>query len=225
MLPTTTVQTPAVDPTLIDLATLKDDLAVTVNTSDGYLTRAIVRASARVQRYCNRAFGLQAYQDTWAPCGNGWGSTLTPLRGPLQLSAFPVYRPSVLDGGPMPPLIAVTEVGAALTLGTDFTLDAALGQLTRTSLAGVPQWWGPVVIVATYQAGYGDVPDDVADACSRLVKIAWRMRGRDPTVKSETTPGVYSVNYGGGGEIVDKASGLPADVVALLDPYRVPVTA
>ena len=211
-----TVLTAASDTDLTDLATVKDELAIQGTSDDAFLSRQISIGSTAIQSYCNRVFASQTIQDQFWFARDSWPRVVRGDIAPLQLKSWPT--------------ISVTSVvetigGAATTLvlGTDFLLDADHGQLTRLNRFGSPHHWQSPV-VAIYEAGYVDIPDDVAEAAVLLVKMRYFARQRDPLIRSRNVSGVYEASYvagtGPGG-----ADDMPAEVTALIDRYRVPVLA
>lgn len=112
-----------------------------------------------------------------------------------------------------------------LALGADFRADAARGWLTRMSaFTNYPALWYPVQTVVAYQAGYGSVPEDLADAARRLVTARFWGRGRDPTLKSQTQPGLGDQSYWVG-SVPGVKGPFPEDILGLIDPYRLRVIA
>jgi hypothetical protein len=103
--------------------------------------------------------------------------------------------------------------------------DFSVGWLTRLFLTdATPRRWSGLPIVVLYQAGFPQIPPDLADAALQLVKARYFARTRDPRLRSRIVPGVYESTwaYGAG----PGAEGdLPLDVMAMLDRYRVPVMA
>jgi hypothetical protein len=111
-----------------------------------------------------------------------------------------------------------------LAEGLDFTADADAGQLTRLGPDGYVRQWPALPLIVQYRAGFAEIPDDVAEAATLLVKMHWFARVRDPLIRSQTAVGAYEASYvmgtgpGGPGD-------MSADSAALLDRYRVPVIA
>src|SRR5690606_7857781 len=85
--------------------------------------------------------------------------------------------------------------------------------------------WARGKIVVTYGAGFllpddddRDLPLDIERACIAIVKADYLGRTRDPNMRSDATDGLGAVAWQVGGHRT--ASGWPADVEALLAPYR-----
>ncbi|QCG93958.1 hypothetical protein E6C67_08395 [Azospirillum sp. TSA2s] len=210
---TTTVITPAGSTALVDLATVKDDWSISGTADDAFLTRTIDRCSAAAAQFCNRVFVVETVRDDiqierdqidWPVHGGA---------APLQLSRWPVGSVTTV----------VEDIGtSAVTLvqGVDFTVNPAIGQLTRLDGNGRPRKWPPTLIQVTYTAGYSTIPSDLQDAVSRMVWTRYAERRRDPFVQRVRVDGVDDVTY-----ITPKADAgnLSADVSDILDNYRVPV--
>jgi hypothetical protein len=119
--------------------------------------------------------------------------------------------------------LTVTEAGAALTAGTDYQLLPG-GVLLRLS-DDTPIAWSSDKIVVDYTAGWylpEDAPTRLGTACAEQVKYRAMAFDRDPAVRSESTPDVYSASYAvPGGDTVAK-NGLLLQVDSALDQYRPP---
>lgn len=208
-----TVVTPATSYDLTDLETVKDELGIGDNTDDTKLKRWISAASAAAAQFCNRVFPVETVSDQIWPRRDPWPRLVDGRPMPLQLSRWPLVA-----------IASLTLDGTALVAGTDFIADNQLGQLTRLDADGNPKPWTASAIVAQFTAGYAAIPNEIADAVIRLVKIRYFGRDRDPMVRAENVEGVESRTYwfatGPGG-----TGNMPPDVTDLLDNYRVPVIA
>lgn len=205
----TTVVEPAAVPDLVTLADVKTELDLTGSSSDAWLAKVIRRASAAASGYCNRVFPLETVRDEFWPQRDGYPWLIPGGVAPLQLSRWPVGS-----------ITSVTENDVALSEPADYRLRVREGQLERLGADGYPRAWPAFRVVVEYAAGFAEIPDDVQDAVIRMVKARWFMRQRDPLLRQEEVPGVYSASYwvstGTGGAITP-------DVSDLLDNYRVPV--
>jgi hypothetical protein len=212
-----TVVAAAADTDLTDLATVKSELAIAGTANDKFLARQIAAASAAIQTYCNRVFAAQTIQDQIWFARESWPAVVREGAAPLQLTGWPLLSVASV-------VAPVLGVGTTLQQGTDFLADMAAGQLVRLDANGFPKHWRESPIVATYQAGYADLPADVEEATILLVKMRWFARLRDPLTRSLNAPGVFEQTFvmgtGPGG-----ADDMPAEVTALIDRYRVPVVA
>lgn len=68
---------------------------------------------------------------------------------------------------------------------------------------------------------YTDIPDDLAEACLRMITARFKAKGRDPTLVSEESPGVGSQRWWVG-VAPGQSSSFPPEIAALLDPYCIP---
>jgi hypothetical protein len=134
----------------------------------------------------------------------------------------------------------VAQVDTGLTLATDFEVDGGNPQpgdegtsrLYRLNQQFNPKNWPASKIVVVYQAGYGlpndPVPtmaSDLENACLRLVTARFRARSRDPMLMERNQPQTLGTErYWVGGAPGQEGAFAP-EVLALIEPYRVPVTA
>ena len=207
---------------LVDLADVKTLLGITGTVSDPLLNLFIPQASQTAQTFTNNPFVVETIQDQFFAQSDGPPWTVRDRRAPLQLSRWPIVSVISL-------VETISGVATTLTLGTDFLLDAANGQLTRldtyaplTSAPPQPCYWRANPIVAQYEAGYATIPGDVFDAVATLIKMMFYAQARDPLIRSQNVAGVYEASYvmgtgpGGPGD-------LPDYVATKLARYRVPV--
>jgi hypothetical protein len=110
--------------------------------------------------------------------------------------------------------------GAALTLVTS---SPAASQYTVA--AGVYTFNAADAGTAlTFTYATKDVPDDVEEACLRLVVGRKSAKGRDPALIQRETPGVGTERWWFGGA-PGQSGALPPDIDAMLQSYNVPVVA
>ena len=180
---------------LIDLTTVKSLLNIADTSLDAYLNLLIPQASASVANFCNRKIVVEVVAETIWPQRGPAGSVVRGGMAPLQLSNWPI---TVVSS------VVETDNGIAATLVmyVDFLADDEKGQLIRLDSNGRPCRWRSTQIDIGYSAGFATIPSDVIDATGRLVKAAY---------------------WFGNGPGADP--GLPPDVVAILDNYRMPVMA
>lgn len=205
----TTVVEAATDRKLVSVVDVKTELNITTNTDDEWLGKVIDRASAAASQYCNRVFQVERVRDDFWPQRDGYPWIIPGGLAPLQLSRWPVTE-----------VYEVVENAVTLTDVTDYRRRDAEGQLLRLDSTAYPKKWPAFAISAEYSAGYATIPPDIQDAVIRMVKNRWFLRKRDPLLKQEDVPGVYSASYwvSTGGE-----GAMTPDVADLLDNYRVPV--
>jgi hypothetical protein len=142
----------------------------------------------------------------------------------------------ITAGTPVPNYILVVENAplspTPLAEGVDFISDYNAAQpdfshgwLTRLfQMDANPRRWCGLPILVQYQAGFAQIPDDLADAALQLVKAKWFSRLRDPLLRSKNVVGVYEAQYFFGSGPGSEGQ-FPPDVQATIDRYRVPTIA
>lgn len=219
-----TVVTAASTYDLTTLENVKDDLAIpsTDTSSDTTLARFIAEQSALVAQYCDRVFQIETVQDVITPDRDPYPHQVTGMLSELQLSRWPIVSiTSVTD---------TVAVGVTNTLvsGTDYTLDAARGWLTKIDPnTGYPTGWSPDQYTIEYVAGYftpgtDSPPPDLEMAVLRLVTARFKARGRDPFLRSQGEPGVGQEQYWIGA-LPGQTGPFPPDIASVLEKYRVPL--
>lgn len=203
----TTVVTPANSYDLTTLAKVKDELGITVSTYDTILGRYITSASAAAAQFCNRVFVAETVKDTLY--ADKYMALFRSNVDALQLARWP--------------LVSITSVvvdGITLVENTDFVKDIVRGQLTRIDSSADRTAWCGRLIVVNYQGGYSTIPTDLEDAIIRMVTKRYLAKGRDPSLKQESVPGVREVQYwiATGAE----AGNMTPDILDILDNYRTP---
>lgn len=178
--------------------------------------RALEDASALVQGYTNRSFGLVEDEEVVLH-GSGTQTLLLP-----EFPVLEVTDVTLLDSdGTMTTLVfwGAGPWGGATNPSIYYRLVAQQGILVRVDCIW-PKGYANVLV--TYTHGYAVIPDGIKAA---TCEIAARLEattasvGSSGLVTSETV-GNYSVTYGDtGGGAVD-SSGLTADERAMLDPFR-----
>jgi hypothetical protein len=185
-------------------------------TDEALIRAEIDRSSIAAASWIGRPLARQQYTQTWrnvSSCS-------------LLLDNFPVVS-----------IDTVTADGVELA-ASDYEFDIQSGMLWRLT-GDIRIAWSASKVVLEYTAGWvlpeqtlvgsdpvvddRDLPLDIEAAALELVKIRYYARTRDPMVKSESIPGVMTIDYGAVTSATD--SGLPEHVVALLNPYRVPAFA
>ena len=210
-----TVVDAAADYDLTDIATAKAELSIPLNdtTSDKFLAQAITQESKAISNYCNRVFPQETVSDL-IYLDRSHSSQLVS-GSVLQLSRYPVISvASVIEDAGMSD--AVTLVS-----GTDFSLNAANGQLLRLDSSLLLRRWTAASITVQYDAGFSDIPDDLVMACLRLVTLRFKAKDRDPALMSEDSPGVGTQRWWVGSQ-PGQDGYFPPEVVGILDSYRAP---
>jgi hypothetical protein len=193
-----TVTTPAADPSLTDLATVKDELAISGTDSDTRLTRWIKEESAAISLYVGRQLRaedvVETFRSDYPYYADHFYSSYYhhhPLtqRTPagLRLRRFPVVS-----------IASVIADGTVLVANVDYELEADRGLLYRLTDSGSRIPWFGLAIAVTYTGGWAqvtDVPGNVQSAVQNAV--AYRLSGRslDPNVRSISIPGVMDKQY------------------------------
>lgn len=220
-----TVTSPAADRLLTSLATVKTLFNINDTSKDARLNFFIPMASAQVENYCNRSFAQEPVSEVIRIWADPWGRVTRSGVPELQLQRYPVAVPA----GSI--VLTVTENGTLLVKGTDYEIDYSRGKLQRllTNLDGSisPIYWPFGEIDVVYTAGYvlpsagasRNLPSDLEDATTRLVRRAYFASDRDPMQTSHSEPNLGSTSYWVGAN----GSGMLPDVCDILENYREPV--
>jgi len=187
---------------------MSDDEAVT----DTVLATIIDQATASMARFANLAvegrgtpptFAAEVLRASWPVSWIERGSQLMlPWRVPIT------------------EIVSVVESGVGLEPDTDFQL--ITGGILLRLVDDTPAAWAIGKIVVEYRAGWNlpdEAPAELA-AAAEQVKYAALAAGRDPAVRSYTTPDLEQVTFSvPGGDSIGR-SGLLIQVEAALSPYR-----
>ncbi len=112
-----------------------------------------------------------------------------------------------------------------LAYGSEFTVDAKKGWLIRLdSWTGQKVLWEARPTTVQYLGGYQTIPDDLVEACLRLVTMRYALRGRDPTLVERTQGNLVGSERYWVGPVSGQKSSLPPEIALLVDHYRTPVT-
>lgn len=149
-------------------------------------------------------FGQEALRATWLASCQGRGTTMVlPWRVPVT------------------EVVSVVEDGTMLVQGADFRLMSG-GMLERIA-DDIALPWSSGKIAATYTAGWvlpDGVPAELEGQVIEQVKMRYLGTDRDPALRSEAVPEVWSGTYGvAGGDSIGE-SGLLRSLEAALAPYR-----
>lgn len=220
---TTAISAAASTYDMVTLDTLKDELQIADTSYDGRFQRWITQCSRAIMRYSNRTFAVETLTDSFFPDRDPYAYQVPNGTPDLQLSRYPVLTRAA-DPEASPPIAAipapvVIENGLTLVEGTDYVVDYDKGLLQRLGTTGYAIDWPAWNVTVAYTAGFATIPEDVEDACIRLVKGRYYAEQRDPLLKSEDIPGVGKFDYW-----IDTGKGqngnMPPDVLDLLDNYR-----
>lgn len=201
----TTVTSAAASFDLTLLATVKSELGITNADHDADIDRWIDQASQTAATYCNRTFAQQTYQGTWRLQEEARRTDM------LVLPHFPVAS-----------ITTVVEDGVTLT-AADYEFEAETGFLWRLR-SDERTCWAAAKVVVTFVAGYqllDQLPHDVERAVIVMVKQNYFAKARDPLVSEIEIEGVSRRKYWVGSVPGDDNGALPAEVEALLNPYRI----
>ncbi|GLK86682.1 hypothetical protein [Ancylobacter defluvii] len=166
--------------------------------------------------------GLQVADLICRECGiAGDGIRPPTLRKETVVETFRLNhcRPMlVLSRRFVPNVIAVVLRGEALE-SSDHEVDAEGGILKRI-MAGMEISWPMGTVAVTYEAGFDEVPTDLALAAMSAVREQLSSTDRDPLLKRERVEGVSELEYWVGGFGTSTGSAFSSTVQAMLDPYR-----
>lgn len=95
--------------------------------------------------------------------------------------------------------------GAKVAIAVDpllYRLDAERGMITKRSQYGVLQPWNTALPLVIYQGGYllpndsgANLPTDIEGAVYKAMRYLWQTRGRDPSIRSTSEPGIGQITY------------------------------
>jgi hypothetical protein len=192
----------------------KVQAALRLGAVDTTLIESIIDAvSGECVRFCNLAravagpvptFGLEVVRATWLGAGMDRGSILVlPWRAPVTAVS------------------SVVEDGTSLALNTDFRLVGG-GMLERMA-DDAPGCWSASKIVVSWTAGWSlpaEVPAELEGQVIEQVKMKYLATDRDPALRSENTPDIWSGSYAvAGGDSIGE-SGLLKSLEAALAPFK-----
>jgi hypothetical protein len=175
----------------------------------------ISQASAAIQKYCARVFAVETLTEMIYPQLDAFPSQVPGGLQPLQLSRWPIVSVTSVN------VFKILNTPCLLVSDTDFTVKNEPGQLLRmNSWNGYLSCWDPVPTEVVYQAGYASVPDDLVDACMRLISKSYWNRNRDPSIMETGGSAAGTTRYW-----IDsgKDGNFTPDIREILDAYRVPV--
>ncbi len=192
----------------------KVQVALRLGTVDTALIESIIDSvSGECVRFANLArsasgtvptFGQEVLRATWLGTDMDRSSILIlPWRAPVTAVG------------------SVVEDGTSLALNTDFRLLGS-GMLERMA-ADFPVCWSTGKIVVSFTAGWSlptDVPAELEGQVIEQVKMKYLATDRDPALRSENTPDVWSGSYAvAGGDSIGE-SGLLKSLEAALSPFK-----
>lgn len=191
-----TIVNAAASPDLASLAVVKAALGITDSEENLTLPPLITNASAAIAMACNRTLVAETVEQTFRSSGGRRG---------LMLARYPVDS-----------ITSITEGGLVLR-EDDYELDIDSGLVERL-IGDRHACWSSGVITVTYVAGYevDEVPDFV-QAVVTLVSQYRSQASRDPLLRAIDVVDIERLEY-----FPTTAAGLPAPVLALIEPHRKP---
>jgi hypothetical protein len=202
-----TVSVPAADRNLLTLAEIKLALGVTDSSQDAALTALGLRVSDMIAEFC------RVPRD---------GVTPPTLRRETLIDTMRLdgcVSPLILTRRFVDTVSSITVDGTALET-TDYETDKSAGLVKRISSSGSIISWSGRVIVVTYLAGFGTVPEALKLAAITVLREQSSAAERDPLLKRERVDGIgereFWVSAAPGISSVGAISGVAA---SMLDPY------
>ncbi len=199
-----TVVTSAETYALTALATVKEDLPGTT-IPDATLSRWVQDASAMAARYCGRVLAAEVVSEVFHLDYHARSLGTEAL----NLSRWPVSDVS-----------AVTETDDDPLDATYYEVDPGPGLLYRMDGSGNATRWCASRVTVEYTGGYTlltTLPRDIEAAVIALVKRRAYMHSQDPNLRRVQVDGVGEREWWVSPTSADP---MPAEVMALLDPYR-----
>lgn len=199
-----TVLVPASTSDLTTLAVLKEELGIKNSLQDSKLKRWITEASATIETYLGWSLSKATLQEDWQ-----WANRHSTRYG-LVLSRYPVIS-----------VTSITADGTAVLDPANYTIDPDKGLIYRLDVSGVRIHWNSLRLSVVYVAGYAaitDIPADIREACLIMLRHRYALGNRDPTIKSESVPGVLTSEYWVGG--IGDNPAIPPQAIARLNPFR-----
>lgn len=206
---------PAATNGLTTVARIITELAITDATKQALVADYINEATSLINSFCNRTFYREAgIVEKQA----GYGNNI------LQVDKTPLISIASItaDGTTVPSTdyeIHDAAAGQIYAEGGWWHTGRQMGNASRTLRPGSEQ----KLYTVTYTGGYilpgtsgRTLPHDIERACIELVRSLMNAR-TDPSIKSESVPGVYSVEYG---DANAEFGSIPANVAKMLSPYR-----
>ena len=214
---------PAASELLTTLARVKSELRITSGADDEVLKAKIAEASSDIQAAIGfRLPSEDAVETFWhddhhrlrhaSHARDAAGTTLFLTRTPVSTLASVTVDDALLDP-------------------SDYRLDPGAGLLDRLSSDGLPCAWRFCKSVkVAYTAGFilpgasgRNLPYAIEGAVVALVSDYWASRGRDPTLRSESIPGLIDRQFWVGA--VGDPGLLPPRVLASIAQFRRPAVA
>jgi Phage gp6-like head-tail connector protein len=214
---------PATSVLLTTLSRVKSELGITTGDSDEILEAKIAEASSDVQAAIGYRLPSEDVIETFwhdhpQRHNHAWQRG-NPPETTLFLTRTPVSA------------IAAVAVDGELLDPSEYRLDPGAGLLDRLASDGLPAGWCfRKSVSVTYTGGFilpgadgRNLEYGIEGAVVALVSDYWASRGRDPTLRAETIPGLIERQFWVGS--VGEAEQLPPRVLASIAPFRRPALA
>ena len=217
------IVSPAESELLTTLERVKAELQIATDANDEILEAKIAEASSDIQAAVGKRLPREDVKETFwhdddrhlqrvAHFGNRAQATLILNRTPVSA-------------------IASVTVDDLVLAPSEYRLDPDAGLLDRLSTDGIPRaWCFCKSMIVAYTGGYALPGEDgrnlayaIEGAVVALVSDYWASRGRDPTLRSESIPGVIDRQFWVGA--VGDPGLLPPRVLASIAPFRRPAVA
>jgi hypothetical protein len=200
------------------LANVKARLGITTSADDTLLGLLQDTADAVIANYCNRDFEGGTFTEYFPGHSQFVYLRNFPVDAVTSVKLDPAYAFGPDTVLPTTGYVVHSERGVIQSVGGPFMPNPRAG-LVNTDVRTWPG--GPRVVQVVYDTLTNQVPADVKHAYARLVGVGYRR------VKTEVAGNFEDLarqKYGDTAVVFDTPGGeLPADVIALLTPYRVPL--
>ena len=202
----------------------KAELQITTDANDEILKAKIAEASSDIQAAIGYRLPSEEVRETfWHDDGSRPRMRVRCFGNPAETTLF-------LKRTPVSRIASVTVDDLALN-PTEYRLDPEAGLLDRLTSEGYPRAWCFCKSVFVVYTGGFILPGNdgrnldygIEGAVVALVSDYWASRGRDPTLRAETIPGVIERQFWVGA--VGDPAMLPPRVLASLSQFRRPSVA
>jgi uncharacterized phiE125 gp8 family phage protein len=217
------IVTPAESELLTTLERVKAELQITSDANNEILEAKIAEASSDIQAAVGKRLPREAVKETFWHDDDRHVLRVAHLCNPAQTTLF-------LNRTPVAAIASVMVDDVVLDPSA-YRLDPDAGLLDRLSTDGIPCTWRFCKsVIVVYIGGFILPGEDgrnlayaIEGAVVALVSDYWASRGRDPTLRSESIPGVIDRQFWVGA--VGDPGLLPPRVLASIVPFRRPAIA
>jgi len=217
------IVTPAESELLTTLERVKAELQIATDANDEILEAKIAEASSDIQAAVGKRLPREDVKETFWHDDDRNPQRVAHFGNPAQTTLF-------LNRTPVSAIASATVDDIVLD-PSQYRLDPDAGLLDRLSTDGIPcAWCFFKSVIVTYTGGYALPREDgrnlayaIEGAVVALVSDYWASRGRDPTLRSESIPGVIDRQFWV--DAVGDPGLLPPRVLASIAPFRRPAVA